>query len=85
MYRILLVKQGFPQGTYEFYKKTVTTIEDDIETISLVVFETDDLTELSNKYTDLMKDHPTDNIIPIQVLDTEILVTIEDNLGNSNS
>ena len=57
-----------------------TTAKDFYEwfTIDGQIYETDSLTSLADMYKGLMKTFPTDSIVPIQVLDTEVLVTITD-------
>ena len=65
MYRIM-IKGNSSRDFYEWYSE-------DGE-----VWSTDDLTELADVYKGLMAAYPTTRIVPIQELDTEILVTITD-------
>ena len=65
MYK-LMIKRSSAKDFYEWF------------TVDGNVYETDSLTSLADMYKGLMKVFPTDSIVPIQVLDTEILVTITD-------
>ena len=69
MYK-LMIKRSSAKDFYEWF------------TVDGNVYETESLTSLADMYKGLMKVFPTDSIVPIQVLDTEILVTITDN-GNT--
>ena len=65
MYKIM-IKRATAKDFYEWFS------------IDGQVYETDSLTSLADMYKGLMKTFPTDSIVPIQVLDTEVLVTITD-------
>ena len=65
MYKIM-IKRSSAKDFYEWF------------TVDGNVYETESLTSLADMYKGLMKVFPTDSIVPIQVLDTEILVTITD-------
>ena len=66
MYKIM-IKRSTAKDFYEWFS------------VDGQVYETDSLVALADMYKGLMKTFPTDSIVPIQVLDTEILVTITDN------
>lgn len=65
MYKIM-IKRTTAKDFYEWF------------TVDGNVYETESLTSLADMYKGLMKTFPTDSIVPIQILDTEILVTISD-------
>lgn len=65
MYKIML-KSNSSREFYEWYSEDGEA------------YSTDDLTELADVYKSLMEAYPASRIVPIQELDTEILVTITD-------
>lgn len=65
MYRIM-IKKGTTKDIFEWFA------------IDGEIYETDNLTALADMYKSLMKTFPTDDLVPIQMLDAEILVTITD-------
>ena len=69
MYKIML-KRSTAKDFYEWF------------TVDGEVYETENLTALADMYKGLIKTFPTDSVVPIEVLNTSILVTITDN-GNT--
>lgn len=63
MYKIL-IKLNSSKELYQWYM-----VEDE-------AYSTDDLTELATTYRQLLDVYPATSIMPIHVLDTDILITI---------
>ena len=80
MYRILIAKPGLPKGAYAFYKKTITVIdtEENTETTTTSIFETDDIEILKVEYIELLKSYTSEQVLPIDNLAVELDVTITD-------
>ena len=72
MYKILIKKTNTSRNLFEPY----TEIADGEE--SAIEFQTDDLTELAEKYKELLDIYPALHMKAVQELDTEILVNIVD-------
>lgn len=80
MYRILITKTGLPSGTYTFYKRPVTTVDENTNEVTTTteIFETDDIEVLKVEYLKLLEKYPTTQVFPIDNLLTELDVTITD-------
>ena len=72
MYKILIKKTSTSRNLFEPY---VETTEDEE---AVTEFQTDDLTELAEKYKELLNTYPALQMKAVQELDTEILVNIID-------
>lgn len=72
MYKILIKKTSTSRNLFETYAEIADGEESAIE------FQTDDLTELAEKYKELLNIYPVLQMKAVQELDTEILVNIVD-------
>ena len=61
MYKILIKKPTMPKDCYGLYTETVTDIEAETDKVTktTIVYETDNLDELSEKYKELLKIYTT--------------------------
>ena len=72
MYKIFIKKTSTSRNLFEPYSE-ITDGEE-----SATEFQTDDLTELVEKYKELLNTYPALQMKAVQELDTEILVNIVD-------
>lgn len=72
MYKILIKKTSTSRNLFEPYAEIAEGEE------SATEFQTDDLTELAEKYKELLNTYPTLHMKVVQELDAEILVNIVD-------
>ena len=72
MYKILIKRSSRLRNHFEPYSETTEGEETATE------FQTDDLTELAEKYKELLNIYPALHMKAVQELDTEILVNIVD-------
>ena len=72
MYKILIKKTSTSRNLFEPYVEITEGEESTTE------FQTDDLTELAEKYKELLNTYPALQMKAVQELDTEILVNIID-------
>ena len=72
MYKILIKRTSTSRNLFEPYVETTEGEETATE------FQTDDLTELAEKYKELLNIYPALHMKAVQELDTEILVNIID-------
>ena len=72
MYKILIKKTNTSRNLFEPYTETTEGDE------TVTEFQTDDLTELAEKYRELLNAYPALQMKVVQELDTEILVNIFD-------
>ena len=72
MYKIFIKKTSTSRNLFEPYVETTEGEETATE------FQTDDLTELAEKYKELLNTYPALHMKAVQELDTEILVNIVD-------
>ena len=72
MYKILIKRTSTSRNLFEPYSE-ITDGEE-----SATEFQTDDLTELVEKYKELLNTYPALQMKAVQELDTEILVNIID-------
>ena len=72
MYKILIKRTSTSRNLFEPYAEIAEGEEAAIE------FQTDDLTELAEKYKELLNTYPALHMKAVQELDTEILVNIID-------
>ena len=80
MYKILIKKPTMPKDCYGLYTETITDIETETDKVTktTVVYETDNLDELSEKYKELLKTYTTSQILLIDELDIELIANITD-------
>ena len=72
MYKILIKRTSTSRNLFEPYVEITEGEETATE------FQTDDLTELAEKYKELLNTYPTLHMKVVQELDAEILVNIVD-------
>ena len=72
MYKILIKRTSTSRNLFEPYAEIAEGEETATE------FQTDDLTELAEKYKELLNTYPVLHMKAVQELDTEILVNIVD-------
>ena len=72
MYKILIKRTSTSRNLFEPYAEIADSEESTTE------FQTDDLTELAEKYKELLNTYPSLHMKAVQELDTEILVNIVD-------
>ena len=72
MYKILVKRTSTSRNLFEPYSEIAGGEETATE------FQTDDLTELAEKYKELLNTYPVLQMKAVQELDTEILVNIVD-------
>ena len=72
MYKILIKRTSTSRNLFEPYVEIAEGEE------SATEFQTDDLTELAEKYKELLNTYPALHMKVVQELDTEILVNIVD-------
>ena len=72
MYKILIKRTSTSRNLFEPYTETTEGEEPAAE------FQTDDLTELAEKYKELLNTYPALQMKAVQELDAEILVNIVD-------
>ena len=72
MYKLLIKRRSTSRNLFEPYSEIAEGEE------SMTEFQTDDLTELAEKYKELLNTYPALQTKAVQELDTEILVNIID-------
>ena len=72
MYKFFIKRTSTSRNLFEPYSEIVEGEE------SATEFQTDDLTELAEKYKELLNTYPALQMKAVQALDTEILVNIVD-------
>ena len=80
MYRILITKPNMPKDNWQFYK--VTTSEVDPESGEVVkttsIYEAETLSELADKYIELLQNATASTVLPVDMLKVEMNVEITD-------
>lgn len=81
MYKILIKKPQLPKDTFTFYSETTSTVDEDTQEVTkkTTIYETDNLTDLADKYKELLSTYTTNEIKVVEDLDIEMLITINDN------
>ena len=81
MYKILIKKSQLPKDTFTFYSETTSTVNDGIGEVTknTAIYETDNLSDLANKYQDLLATYTTAEIKVVEDLDIDMVVNINDN------
>ena len=79
MFKLMINKPGMAKGTYCFYTEVVTDVDEDTgeTTQRTVVFETDDLQDLSEKYLKLLKKYTGDQIKAVEDMTIDLIANIE--------
>ena len=81
MYKILIKKPQLPKDTFTFYSETTSTVNDETEEVTktTAIYETDNLSDLADKYQALLATYTTAEIKVIEDLDINMVVNINDN------
>ena len=81
MYKILIKKPQLPKDTFTFYSETTSTINDETEEVSktTAIYETDNLSDLADKYQTLLATYTTAEMKVVEDLDIDMVVNISDN------
>ena len=81
MYKILIKKPQLPKDTFTFYSETTSTVNDETGEVTknTAIYETDNLSDLANKYQDLLATYTTAEMKVVEDLDINIVVNINDN------
>ena len=81
MYKILIKKPQLPKDTFTFYSETTSTINDETEEVSktTAIYETDNLSDLADKYQTLLATYTTAEMKVVEDLDIDMVVNINDN------
>ena len=81
MYKILIKKPQLPKDTFTFYSETTSTVNDETGEVTktTAIYETDNLSNLADKYQALLATYTTAEIIVVEDLDIDMVVNINDN------
>ena len=81
MYKILIKKPQLPKDTFTFYSETTSTVDDETSEVTktTAIYETDNLSNLANKYQALLATYTTAEIKVVEDLDIDMVVNINDN------
>ena len=81
MYKILIKKPQLPKDTFTFYSETTSTVNDETGEVikTTAIYETDNLSDLADKYQALLATYTTAEIKVVEDLDIDMVVNISDN------
>ena len=81
MYKILIKKPQLPKDTFTFYSETTSTVNDETSEVTktTAIYETDNLSDLADKYQALLATYTTAEIKVVEDLDIDMVVNISDN------
>ena len=81
MYKILIKKLQLPKDTFTFYSETTSTVNDGTGEVTktTAIYETDNLSDLADKYQTLLATYPTTEMKAVEDLDINMIVNINDN------
>ena len=81
MYKILIKKPQLPKDTFTFYSETTSTVNDETGEVTktTAIYKTDNLSNLADKYQDLLATYTTAEIKVVEDLDIDMVVNISDN------
>ena len=81
MYKILIKKPQLPKDTFTFYSETTSTVNDETEEVTktTAIYETDNLSDLADKYQALLATYTTAEIKVVEDLDIDMVININDN------
>ena len=81
MYKILIKKPQLPKDTFTFYSETTSTVNDETGEVikTTAIYETDNLSDLADKYQALLATYTTAEIKVVEDLDIDMVVNINDN------
>ena len=80
MYKILIKKPQLPKDTFTFYSETTSTVNEETGEVSktTAIYETDNLSNLADKYQALLATYTTAEIKVVEDLDIDMVVNIND-------
>ena len=81
MYKILIKKPQLPKDTFTFYSETTSTVNDEKSEVTktTAIYETDNLSNLADKYQTLLATYTTTEMKVVEDLDINMVVNINDN------
>ena len=81
MYKILIKKPQLPKDTFTFYSETTSTVNDETSEVTktTAIYETNNLSDLADKYQALLATYTTAEIKVVEDLDIDMVVNINDN------
>ena len=81
MYKILIKKPQLPKDTFTFYSETTSTVDDGTGEVTktTAIYETNNLSNLADKYQALLATYTTAEIKVVEDLDIDMVVNINDN------
>ena len=81
MYKILIKKPQLPKDTFTFYSETTSTVNDETGEVTktTAIYETNNLSDLADKYQALLATYTTAEIKVVEDLDIDMVVNISDN------
>ena len=81
MYKILTKKPQLPKDTFTFYSETTSTVNDGSGEVTktTAIYETDNLSDLADKYQTLLATYTTTEMKVVEDLDINMVVNINDN------
>ena len=81
MYKILIKKPQLPKDTFTFYSETTSTVNDETSEVTktTAIYETDNLSDLADKYKTLLATYTTAEMKVVEDLDINMVVNINDN------
>lgn len=81
MYKILIKKPQLPKDTFTFYSETTSTVNDETGEVTktTAIYETNNLSNLADKYQALLATYTTAEIKVVEDLDIDMVVNISDN------
>ena len=81
MYKILIKKPQLPKDTFTFYSETTSTVDDETSEVTktTAIYETDNLSNLADKYQALLTTYTTTEMKVIEDLDIDMVININDN------
>ena len=80
MYKILIKKPQLPKDTFTFYSETTSAINDESGEVTktTAIYETDNLSDLADKYQTLLATYTTTEMKVVEDLDIDMIVNIND-------
>ena len=81
MYKILIKKPQITKDTFTFYSENTSTVNDETSEVTktTAIYETDNLSDLANKYQALLATYTTTEMKVVEDLDIDMIVNINDN------
>ena len=81
MYKILIKKAQLPKDTFTFYSETTSAVNEETEEVTktTAIYETENLSDLADKYQALLATYTTAEMKVVEDLDIDMIVNINDN------